>query len=61
MYWVVMPEFSEGVVPLGGIDLLTFLGVGGLFLAGALHFLCRHPLIPLEDPRLQEAIGFENA
>ena len=61
MYWIVMPEFSAGVVPFGLADVLTFLGVGGIYLSGSLHFCCRHPLIPLEDPRLHEAIGFENA
>jgi hypothetical protein len=61
MYWIVMPEFSAGTVPLGLADLLTFLGIGGIYLSGALHFCCRHPLIPVEDPRLHEAVGFENA
>ncbi len=61
MYWLVMPTFSPGVVTFGLADVLTFLGVGGWFMAGCLHFCCRHPLIPIGDPRLPEAIGFENA
>ncbi len=61
VYWMVMPSFSPDSVPFGLRDILMFLGIGGCFMSGALHFCCRHPLIPVGDPRLPEAVGFENA
>lgn len=59
VYWLVMP----GLLERPGFhlhDLLTFLGVGGLF-AGTLGWILRRrAIVPLGDPRLQESLAFEN-
>ena len=60
IYWLVMPEKSPGAVSLSLTDLATFLGVGGLFCAAAARRLSAHALVPENDPRLSESLGFEN-
>jgi len=61
LYWLVGPELSREGVRLGLVDLLCFLGLGGLFVAGLAIALRRHRLVPTRDPRLGESLAFENA
>jgi hypothetical protein len=61
IYWLTMPESSRVVVPLSWMDLLTFLGIGGICLAGATVWQRSQPLVPVSDPRLGESLMFENA
>ena len=59
LYWLVMPGFLESP----GVhvqDLLTFLGVGGLFLGTLAWILPRRAIVPVGDPRLSESLAFEN-
>ena len=37
------------------------VGIGGVFVAVLLWRLGRQPLVAVRDPRLQEALQFENA
>ena len=60
VYWLVMPSSSPGRVPLGLMDLATFVGVGGVFLAGVAWRLGAAPAVPTGDPRLAESLRFEN-
>ncbi len=67
MFWVVQPVLSnhhaEGqplTMHLGAVDFLTMLGVGGVFLAVFGWALARRALIPVNDPRIQESLEFEN-
>jgi len=60
IYWLVMPVlYHHGPHPTL-FDALTFVGVGGLFVAIFARQLCRHPLIPTRDPRLPESLTFQN-
>jgi hypothetical protein len=61
LYWVVMPEFSPGGLPFAWLDLACFLGLGGLYLAGLARLAGSRSLVPSGDPRLQDALRFENA
>lgn len=61
LYWIAMPQFSPGHVPLGLVDLGCFLGIGGLFVAGAAYTARGRSLVPERDPRLHESLAFENA
>jgi hypothetical protein len=63
MYWLVFPHVHEykGVVPFGIQEIAGFVGVGGLFVAAVLWRLGRQALVPVRDPRIQEALQFENA
>lgn len=65
LYFLSMPEFSNALntpdlFPLSLIDLCTFLGIGGLYLAGCARTARGHSLVPLKDPRLNESLAFEN-
>ncbi len=59
LWWIVMPEMAPGL-RLGIPELATFLAIGGLFLAAVTWNARRYRLIALHDPRLGEALGFEN-
>ncbi len=61
LYWLAGPELTPAGVRLGPVDLLCFVGLGGLYLAGLAVGLRRHRLLPTRDPRLGESIAFENA
>jgi len=62
LYYIIMPEFTEaGTLGFHLLDLTSFVGIGGLYLAILLRTLGRHSLIPLKDPRLAESLAFENA
>jgi len=60
IYWLVMPGKSPGTIPLSLMDLLVFVGIGGLFTASVVRRLGAHALVPAKDPRLAESLGFEN-
>lgn len=57
--WLVMPEYSRSF-SLGALEVLTFLGIGGLTFAAATRLLAGQALRPLRDPRLEESLVFEN-
>ena len=63
MIWLVFPHVEEyaGRVPFGVPEIASFVGIGGIFVAVLLWRLGRQPLVALRDPRLQEALEFENA
>lgn len=60
LYWLVMPTLHHHGAHLTVMDVATFFGVGGLFLATLGWLLKRHALVPLRDPRLSESLAFEN-
>jgi hypothetical protein len=62
LYWIIMPEYNSPTerVRFGLIDLATLIGVGGVMVAAFVRILARHPLRPARDPRLSEALAFEN-
>jgi hypothetical protein len=60
VYWVVMPNFSKTFV-FSPMDVTCFLGIGGLWLAGATRLAMGGKLVPTGDPRLEESLRFENA
>ncbi|MDY0109458.1 MAG: quinol:cytochrome C oxidoreductase [Candidatus Krumholzibacteria bacterium] len=61
LYWVAMPVFSPDHVPLGLLDALCLLSVGGFWLAVIAKLGAAASLVPVNDPRLPESLGFENA
>ncbi len=60
-YYIAMPEYEPGSgrVPFSLLDLAAFLGVGGLFFWMVSRNLASAPLVPVDDPRLQESLVFE--
>ena len=71
MYWLVQPVLvnhhakeagsAEPLhIHLSALDALTLIGIGGVFLAVFGWALKRKALVPVNDPRLQESLEFEN-
>ena len=57
IYWMVYPNFFDGEIKFGVVEIGIFAGFAGLFLWGVTSFLQKHNLIPVKDPRLHEAIN----
>jgi hypothetical protein len=71
MYWLIQPVLAtergpfdaDGlptVISLGAVDVLAFVGIGGIVLATFTWACTKNALIPVKDPRLLESINFEN-
>lgn len=60
LHWAVMPVLHHEGVRLGLVDVGAFCAVGGIFLAAIGWVSSRRALVPLRDPRLPEALSFEN-
>ena len=60
IYWQVMPNLHPHGLHLAATDITAFVGIGGLFVAGVAWLTVRCALIPARDPRLPEALSFEN-
>jgi hypothetical protein len=54
-YWIVEPSFYGNRVQFHWTDIITPIAVGGLWLALFFWQLAAHPLLPINDPRLQGA------
>ncbi len=57
IYWMVYPNFFEGNVTFGVVEIGIFCGFAGLFIWGITSFFQKHSLVPVKDPRLHEAIN----
>ena len=53
MFWLVAPKFHTAGFTVTGLDVVTPLAIGGLWLAGFFGALGQTALIPQRDPRLQ--------
>ncbi len=60
LYWVIMPDFSEGFV-FSLMDVTCFVGLAGIWLAAVTRLAMGNSLVPLRDPRLEDSLRFENA
>ncbi|MEZ4394956.1 MAG: hypothetical protein R3A48_28095 [Polyangiales bacterium] len=69
MYWLVLPNYASQMGVSAGdphalsisiVDVLSFLGFGGAFLAAVFFGASKYPLIPVGDPRLHRALHLEN-
>jgi len=58
--WIVMPSAHGRGFPVGLVDLCVLVGLGSFYLAGAWRIAQGLSLVPAKDPRLPEAMGFEN-
>jgi hypothetical protein len=65
MFWLVMPEMdfdpatNIGRVHFGVVEILCFIGIGGVFLATFMKLLEKNALRPIKDPRLIESLAFQ--
>lgn len=59
VYWLVMPSKTPAGFSPALVDLLSFVGIGGLFVAIAIRRMGAHALLPVKDPRLSESLEYE--
>ncbi len=57
IYWMVYPNFFDGEVKFGIVEIGIFAGFAGLFLWSLTSFMQKHSLVAVKDPRLHEAIN----
>jgi hypothetical protein len=57
VFWLTRPAFAEGRFHLHWMDLLAPVGVGGLWLATFLWQLGKRPLLPVNDPEMQQVLA----
>jgi hypothetical protein len=55
VYWLIVPGFGESGPHLHWMDVLAPIGIGGIWIAAFLWQLAKKPLLPLHDPRFEEA------
>jgi hypothetical protein len=55
LFWMTRPEFTSNAAPTW-LDIVLPFGLGGLWLGFFAFHLQRHPLLPLGDPKLEEAL-----
>lgn len=60
VYWMVMPKVNPEFTGFAWIDGLTAAGGLLVFSAAVLDRAAAAPVVPLRDPRLSEALHFEN-
>jgi hypothetical protein len=56
LYWLVAPDYLQGAFGASWMDLAAPLAIGGIWLAWFLIQLGRSPLMPRNDPHLEEAL-----
>lgn len=52
LFWLVTPTYSPRVMTIHWLDVVTFIGIGGVWLAMFCWQLQQRPLLPLRDPEL---------
>lgn len=56
LFWLIVPEFHRGQFAFSWMDIIAPIGIGGIWLAFFAWQLQQRPLLPLNDPKLQEII-----
>jgi hypothetical protein len=57
LYWVVAPDFHKMQFSVSWMDFVAPIGIGGIWLAAFLWQLAARPLMPVNDPHLEEALA----
>lgn len=59
LYFVVMPTYHHHL-HFHWMDLTTFIGIGGLFLLGFLHWSSKDAIVAHKDPQLIASMEYDN-
>jgi hypothetical protein len=63
MFWLIMPELRDGgehIVSSFLMSLFCWIGLLGLWIAGAVHLGRNASIVPAADPRFEQSLAFEN-
>jgi len=61
LYWIVLPSLDHHGVHLCWMDAAGVIGIGGVFVRIFIRRLKADPIIPINDPSLQNSINFINS
>jgi hypothetical protein len=59
LWWIVMPEMGPSI-HFGLPEIACFFAIAGLFAAMALRLAKMNKLVPVNDPRINASLAFEN-
>jgi hypothetical protein len=57
VFWLTQPAFAGGRFRVHWMDVLLPIGMGGIWLAAFVWKLGKRPLLPLNDPEMQQAMA----
>ena len=57
VFWTLVPLFRPHGISIHWLDVVATAGIGGLWLWWFFRELRSHPLLPLHDPYMKEALG----
>ena len=57
IYWLVYPNFNDGVPQFGFWEIGMFLLFAGLFIATLVRFLSKNSIVAVRDPRMHESVN----
>jgi hypothetical protein len=60
LYWIIMPTLSEHGIHFSWMDVVTFIGIGGIFLWYFWFRYLSNALVPINDPQLNNSVTFTN-
>lgn len=56
IHWMVYPNLDKERWLFGPLEVGAFLFFAGLFVMAVTNFLAKNPIVPLKDPRVEEAV-----
>ncbi len=59
LFWYIAPAFHPEKLTVNWLDIILPVSMGGIWLAYYIQQLKNRALIPLYDPRVKEALGYE--
>lgn len=60
MFWLIQPAVHVEHFSIHLADLLTLVGLGGIVIGAYAWLTARTPTAPINDPRIEESLRFEN-
>ncbi|MEX0821152.1 MAG: hypothetical protein WD021_03315 [Rhodothermales bacterium] len=60
LHWLAMPVLHPDAAAIHMLDVASWLGLFGLFVAAFMYRLTRHHLVPHRSPYLEDSLRFEN-
>ncbi len=57
IYWLVYPNFYDGIPQFSLWEIGIFLGFTGLFLMSLIRFFTKNKMVAINDPRMHEALS----
>lgn len=57
VFWYILPSFDPAAFRIHWLDVLTVLGIGGVWIAAFIFYLRPVPLVPLQEALIKEAFA----